>query len=705
MVMKDNILKLIESSNGKINTNGLMSKLNLDKETLEKLLKELKLDGKVLQISNKYYIFPDSMYIGNVSITNSGNKAIFFGGRKIPLASNFFDNVILNDVVSFYINEQNEAVITSIIDRKINDVTCKVIDNGKKKKLECFYRSIDVKLPDEILNNFKDGDIILVNIGINNEDSHHCECTFKRFIGHANEPNLDEIIIAANYGYTNEYSNEYLNEIYSIDPTINEEEIAKRRDYRDLPFVTIDCDTAKDMDDGVFGYKLKNGGYRIYVTIADVSHYVKLSTEIFKRAYELGNSCYMNNTVIHMLHPILSNEICSLNQDENKLTKTVVMEIDNNGNIVDYDICKSIIRSRKKMNYAAVDKYLINGEIPQGYEPYENIIKDLYEAALTLEKRAVEKDGRLDFPSSENIKEYDEHGNVIKVIDDKYESSPSEKLIEHLMIAANNCVAKYILSCCMPSCYRNHLNASVEKVNLGIKTINESLDNNKNKLRMIDSSRHPSAIQGILKKLASMEDEYPILASILLQCMERADYGTENLGHYALGLHHYTHFTSPIRRLCDLLVHMVLDTLLGDYELFEQMDFATLEEFLQEACKQASRMERQAEAAEAEGDRLAIIKSMKKEVGSEYDAVVLDIGDRIRLKVNGVDCFIRYKNLSNDFNFDEKTKRFYDKNNNKHVKLGAKVRVKLTDVNINTRSIDVLVLGVLDTKQKVKKNI
>ena len=173
MVMKDNILKLIESSNGKINTNGLMSKLNLDKETLEKLLKELKLDGKVLQISNKYYIFPDSMYIGNVSITNSGNKAIFCGGRKIPLASNFFDNVILNDVVSFYINEQNEAVITSIIDRKINDVTCKVIDNGKKKKLECFYRSVDVKLPDEILNNFKDGDIILVNIGINNEDSHY----------------------------------------------------------------------------------------------------------------------------------------------------------------------------------------------------------------------------------------------------------------------------------------------------------------------------------------------------------------------------------------------------------------------------------------------------------------------------------------------------------------------------------------------------
>ena len=207
--MKDSVLEIIGSSNGKITTSGLMSKTSLDEDSLNKILKELKLDGLVLQTSNRYSLFPDYMHIGTVSVTHGGNKAIFFDGKLIPLASNFFDNVILNDTVSFLINEHGESVITSIIDRKINDVTCKVIGNGKKKKLECFYRGIDVKLPDNIINNFKDGDIILVNIGLNNEDSHHCECTFKKFIGHADDPNMDEVIIGANYGYSNDYSNEF----------------------------------------------------------------------------------------------------------------------------------------------------------------------------------------------------------------------------------------------------------------------------------------------------------------------------------------------------------------------------------------------------------------------------------------------------------------------------------------------------------------
>ena len=700
--MKDCVLEIIKSSNGKITTSGLISKTGLDLENLNKVLKELKLDGLVLQTSNRYSIFPNDMHVGTVCVTHSGNKLVFFDGNKFPLASNFFDNVILNDTVSFSVNENGEAEITSIIDRKIHDVTCKIIDNGKKKKLECFYRGIEVSLPDKIINQFKDGDIILVNIGINNEDSHHCECSFKEYLGHASDPNIDEIMIAANYGYSNEYSDEYLAEVNNISGEITEEEIAKRVDLRDLPCVTVDCVGAKDMDDALYGYKLKSGGFVVYVNIADVSHFVKLFSEIFKRAFELGNSCYINNSVFHMLHPILSNGICSLNPDEDRLTKTVIIHIDENGNIIDFDICKSIIRSRKKMDYASVDKLLVDGVIPSGYEEYTDTIKDLYAAALALEKRAFEKDGRTEFPSSENVKEYDEFGNVTKVIDDKYESTPSEKLVEHLMIAANYCVAKYIFNCCLPSNYRNHTGPSVDKINAEIRIINESIDDNKHKIKPIDSAKHPSAIQGILKKIADMEDEYPILASMLLQCMERAYYDVENVGHYALGLDIYTHFTSPIRRLCDLLVHMILDALLGDSDLFEKMNFEELEEFLSEACKQASRMERQAEAAEYEGDRLAILKSMQNNVGCEYDAVVIDVGDRIRLKVNGVDCFVKYKNLSDEFNYDDDKAKFYDRNNNKYLKLGSRVKVKLTDINLNIRSIDVLVLGIIDSKKLLK---
>ena len=701
--MKDIIVDIISSTNSKVSYDFLQSVLEVDSDTLSNLLLELKLDGKILQVANKYTIFPDDMKIASISVTHSGNKVIFCDGNVIPLASNFFDNVILNDVVSYYINDKNEAVVTSIIDRKIKDVTCKVIVKGKKKKLECFYSGVDVSLPDDVMNQFKDGDIILVSIGLNNEESHHCECSFKKLVGHTNEPNIDEIVIGANYGYHNDYSSEYLEEISKINGDIDSLEISKRRDLRDIPFVTIDCVTAKDMDDGVYGYKLNDGVYRVYVTIADVSHYVKLYTEIFNRAYEFGNSCYINNTVFHMLHPVLSNDVCSLNPDCDKLTKTVMMDIDESGNIINYDICKSIIRSRKRMDYANVDKILVDGEIPSGYENYVDTIKCLHKVSLLLEKNAIER-GRLEFPSSENIKEYDEFGNVVKVIDNKITASPSEKLIEHLMIAANVCVAKYIKSCCMPSDYRVHKSVDVRKVNDGLKQINEANkdDHSFSRLKMIDSADHPKVIQAILKKLASL-DEYPILATILLKSIERAEYSTINIGHYALSEEIYTHFTSPIRRLCDLMVHMVLDVLISDGELLDKIDFNKLEEFLEETCKQASRMERQAEAAEYDGDRLAIIKSMQDSIGCEFDAVVLEVGERIKIKVNGVDCFVKYKYLADNLIQEENTGRYYDRNNGLVLKLGAKIKVRLSDVNLNTRNIFVDILGVVDSKKLVRR--
>lgn len=268
------------------------------------------------------------------------------------------------------------------------------------------------------------------------------------------------------------------------------------------------------------------------------------------------------------------------------------------------------------------------------------------------------------------------------------------------MIAANRTVAKYILSCWIQSVYRVHKSANVKKVNKVLKDINDNNDLDV-KFKLIDSADHPKVIQAILKKLSHL-DEYPILASILLQSIERAEYSTENIGHYALGLDAYTHFTSPIRRLCDLMVHMILDVVISDGDLLEKIDFAEFEEFLQELSKQASRMERQAEAAEDDGDRLAIIKSMEKYVGYEYDAVVIDVSDRIRLKVNGIDCFIRYKNLSEDFIYDESSKKYYDRNNDMILKLGAKVKVILSDVNLNTRSIDVNIIGVMDSKKLIK---
>ena len=245
-----------------------------------------------------------------------------------------------------------------------------------------------------------------------------------------------------------------MDELAQLPTSIDESDCIGRNDYRDLPFVTIDCVSAKHMDDAVYAYRLGNSGFRVYVSIADVSHFVKQSSEMFKRAYEMGNSCYINNSVFHMLHEVISNGICSLNQDEDRLTKTVVMDIDKNGRIIDFNVCKSVIRSRKKMDYDSVDKILITKTIPKGYEEYVDLIKTLYDASSALEKNAIEVKGKLDFPSDEVRKEYDEFGNIISV--KNAENTPATKLIEYLMIAANVCVASYITWSAIPSCYRNH---------------------------------------------------------------------------------------------------------------------------------------------------------------------------------------------------------------------------------------------------------
>lgn len=693
--MKEKILDMVKAS-GKITYEILSKKLDIDACELDKLLLELKLDGKILESSNKYSLFPEDMLISEISLTKSLNKVIFYDGRIIPLASNFFDSVILNDTVSFVINEHGEAVITSIIDRKLHDVTCKVFVDGKKKKIECFHKGIDILIPEDTMKDLNDGDIILVNIGINDVDSRYCKANFKRVIGNVSEANADEIIIAMNYGFDNEYSDEYMEEIHKIPTVVNENDCVNRLDLRSLNFVTIDGIYAKDMDDAVYAEKIKDG-YRVYVSISDVSHYVKFDSEIFKRAYEKGNSYYANNTVYHMLHCIISNGICSLNPMEDRLTKTVIMDVNEDGKIIDFNISKSVIRTRKKMTYDDVDKILVDGVVPSSYEPFVDNIKVLHEVAKLFENRAKKHDGKIDFPSTELEKTYDENGNVSSVTDMK--NTPSRKLIEYLMVNANKCVASYIYWDNIPSCYRVHDIPDVKKVNDTLRNINES--DVGVRFKLIDSADNPKVIQAILHKLSSV-DEYPILASMLLQDMQKAIYSVENTGHYALGIESYTHFTSPIRRLCDLLVHMILDLILENYEVINTIDFKKMESFLREACTQASRMERQADAGEYEAERLAIIKSMEKDVGGEFEAVVLEIGDKIKVKVNGIDAFVKYKYLSDNFNYDSNSGRYYDKYNNKVLKIGAKVIVKLVSINLNNRTINLDILGILESKKLVK---
>ena len=343
--MKERILELIRKNSGKITFKNLLNEFNIGRNELNKVLLELKLDGEILQVGNKYKIFPNDLYLGSITISSSGRKYIFHDGEKISVASNFFNDIFLNDVVAFRINDNNEAEIISIVDRTLGKMTCEVKLIDGKKIIIPFHEGININLDDSVLNKLYDGDIIVVNITPDNIQGIN-ECEYIETIGRRDDPLIDDLAIALNYGFDNIYDEEYMDEVDKFPTFVTEKEVTDRADFRSQQSFTIDGIDTKDMDDGVYAEMLENGIIRVYVHIADVSHYVKKNSRIFERACEKTTSLYLNNSVFHMLHHIISNGICSLNPEVDRLTKTVIMDIDKDGNIINYDIVKSVIKSK-----------------------------------------------------------------------------------------------------------------------------------------------------------------------------------------------------------------------------------------------------------------------------------------------------------------------------------------------------------------------
>ena len=629
--MKEKIITAITERNGKITFKELKKKLEVDEIELQNLLLELKLDGKILQISNKYSLFPEDLLIGSITKSLSGNIYLMYNSLRIPISSNFFTAVIPNDIVAFKINDKDEAEIHSIIDRPTSNITCEVSCEAGKKTIIPYHSGINVSLSNEESKELLDGDIILVNIDINDQDD-YCTGHLIKTIGHKDDPNIKEIAVAINYGFDNDYDEEYLEELKKIPKDTSNEDLSKRIDLRNDDFVTIDGVNTKDMDDAVFARRLDNGNIEVKVSIADVSHYIHPDSKIFKRASEKTTSLYLKNSVFHMFHHLISNGICSLNPDVDRLTKTVTMEVDKQGKISNTKIEKTIIHSRKKMNYNDVDKVLL-GEIPNGYENYIELIKLLNEASTKIGSR-LENDGFISFANEEPEISYNRDGEItdFKEID---EQSPARKLIEYLMIAANEEVAIYLLYSGLPGVFRIHESPDIRKINEAIKSVNTL----GKKIKYVKEVDDPMVIQRIINSLKK-DNNYKVISNLFLRFMKRARYSTDNIGHYALSLSSYTHFTSPIRRLADLLVHYILDILLIHPELCEHIDIDDMKEKLQMHCDKASFMERQAQHAEQDQETEAIISRMSKHIGEEYTATVLEVGKKFRVRLNSVDIYI-----------------------------------------------------------------
>ena len=688
--LKEKIINLIAERNGRIGFKELKSKLEVDSISLENLILELKLDGKILQLGNKYQLFPDDLVIGEVSTTLSGNKVIFYNDVKYTILDDELSKaVLLNDVVAIRLNDNDEASVVSIIDRRIKNITCEVKIVDGVKKIIPYHKNIKVSLGKDDLKEVLDGDIIIVDIDINEEDE-YCNARLVKKLDIKNSPNKDEIIIAMNYGFDNDYSDEYLEELSRIPKDTSNEDLSKRVDFRELTTCTIDGIYTKDMDDAVSARRIDDNIIRVYVHISDVAHYVKPGSLLFKRACEKTTSLYLNNSVFHMFHHIISNGICSLNQGEDRLTKTAIMDIDRNGNIVNYNVVKSVINSNKKMSYEDVDEILVKGKVPDGYEEYVDFIKLLNEAALRIRGR-MERNGMNSYANMELEKKYDDDGKLIE-----YHSmgeSPARKLIEFLMIAANESIANFIYYSPLPGVYRVHESPDTRKINEAIATLN-ALGKRIKPVKEVDD---PTIIQKILMALKD-DPDYQILCSIIIRFNKRARYSTDALGHFALALFLYTHFTSPIRRLMDLLVSYILDILIDTPEKITSINYNVMENELEKLCIKASQMSRNADLAERMADKNAIVNTMIKDIGEEFYGVVLGIGELTKIRINSVDVTVKKDSFGDHIRYDKKRKLFYDWTNGVHIKVGSMVIVKLLGIDEVNKELKIMVMSVEDSR-------
>lgn len=687
--MEEKILETIKKENGKITFKNLLRMYNVGSLELNKILLKLKTEGKILQVGNKYRIFPDDLIIGSIVESATGKKYIMYNGDKIPVAPSFFDNVILNDTVAFKINEDYEAEIISIADRAMGKMTCEVKEIDGKKEVIPFHEGIEIKLDDNILGKLYDGDIIVVNISEENT-------TYLETIGKRTDPMLTDRAIAISCGFDDEYDEELEKEVDKYPTSVSEEEIIGRKDYRNQFSFTIDGINTKDMDDGVYGEMLPDGTIRVYVHIADVSHYIKPGSKLFERAIKLTTSLYMNNSVIHMLHSKISNGICSLNPNCDRLTKTVVMDIDKDGHIVNYDIQRSVINSKKKMTYEDVDEIIMKNNMVPGYEPFEKTLYILYDAAMRLEKHFVEEIGKITFAETKPSVDYNDDGTVKKV--GNPENSIARKIIENIMIGANATVADWFINIGIPTIFRIHELINITKINAIIEVLNK----NGFHIRQVKDASDPKIIQKILESLKNCK-EFELISEMFVSAMSRARYSTKNLGHYALALLAYLHFTSPIRRLADLLVHTMIDMVLDHPEKLTDEYLPKIKEKLEEYAKKASKMERQAKKAEEISERIAILNYLKRTDTIYHEATVVEVGKRIKIRIDGVDTYINSHDLDKVLSFDAKRKRYFDRNTGQHLKIGAKLYVKINNISPINDKYSVTVYGFAN--DEIKKRI
>ena len=696
MDMEQNILDIIKSSDKALSVYELYDALALNNvDDLKSLLKTLNRMEDNLKVyrtkKDNYMLFSNShLKIGTMIGNKKGFGFVNVDDSNIDIfvAPSNMNNAIDKDrVIVEVINEKGDEIegkVVRIVDRNLDIMVGEYIQgkNGKGTiKLDNDKLKIEIEIDKEASMNAIDGHKVLVKVGKKlrgNEYKGH----IIKILGHKTDPGVDILSIAAKYNIEEEFPEAVLEEVEKIPDHVLEHEYEGRRDLREEIIFTIDGADTKDIDDAISIEKLENNNYKLGVHIADVSYYVRENTEIDKDAYLRGTSVYLADRVIPMLPRQLSNGICSLNPDVDRLAMSCVMEIDEKGKVVDYEIFESVIKSKKQMTYTNVNKILEENIIPEGYEEFVDKLKLMGDCAKRLRKAKI-KNGYIDFEIEEAKLIVDDKGEVTEVT--LRDRGTGEKLIEDFMVAANETVASHIYYMELPFVYRVHGIPSEEKIQNFLKFVGVLGHRVNGKIKDLT----PIAMQNLLEQLKDVK-EYHILSAQLLRCMQKAIYDKVNIGHFGLGSQCYTHFTSPIRRYPDTTVHRLLRTYLFNHS----MDKDTLEYWdnkLVFLTEHTSERERAAADCEREVDDMKIAEYMEKHIGEEYEGMinsVLNFGMFVELP-NLIEGLVKVDSLKDDrYIYDETTFSLVGQSSKRRYRLGDKVKVKCVAASKEMKTVD-----------------
>lgn len=597
------------------------------------------------------------------------------------------DEVLIKIIDDTVEGNRKEGKIVKTINHKRNEI----VGTFTKRKNFGFVVpddrefNTDIFISKKSFNKAKNNQKVVVKITKFPQGNKSAEGEITEIIGGINEAGVDMLSLIKEYNLPYEFPDDVILEAKKVENKITKKDLQNRLDLRSKNIFTIDGEDAKDLDDAIYVTKLENENYELGVSIADVSHYVAENSKLDQEAIIRGTSIYMLDRVIPMLPKELSNGICSLNVNEDRLCLSVISEITPDGEIVSSDIRKAVINVKERMSYADVQKILDgkNKEVLKRYEKYIEDFKLMEELAKIL-KQKREGAGSLDLDIPESKVILDKNGFAIDI--EKYKIYFANEIIEQFMLTANEIVAEKFYWLEAPFIYRVHEEPDTEKVN----ALNKFLFNFGYKIKSNKEKVYPKAFAEVLEKVKGREEEM-VVSNLILRTLKVARYESENKGHFGIASKYYCHFTSPIRRYPDLFIHRIISKYIDNSYILNEKN---LEKYKEQATKYSqTSSEREKIAQKVEREAIAIKKAeyMQNKIGKEYEGIVSGItafGMFVELE-NTVEGLIKFEDLGNEyFIYNDENKTLVGENSKKVYKIGDKIKIKVIYANKQLRRIN-----------------